>query len=922
MTRLSIPTRLTILSAALLCVLIGSNLYLNSQISATSDNLAEQARLVSLIRTANAAGKSFGDLKYWLTDLAVSLLLLSERNAIAARTAFDIHLKKIEPYDPALVSSIKNEVQALMAEDMQAVEAYTADERVLGNSLMAKARGHIRFIDEKLTTLTNRLEAEAHATANAGLRSAVTAVQRSYAIMVVATVFGLLLTFLVLRSIRVPLARLVTAMRAITGGNLQTVIPAPGKDEIGAMTQTLALFRDSLIEQERLAVERALAQEDLRRAQTRLVEAIEAITEGFALYDAEDRLVLSNSRYRGMYESLDLGIEPGMPYETIIRAAAANHLITDAEAHPDDWVRDRLKRHRDPVGSYEQARTNGQWLMISEHRTEDGGTVGVFTDITELKARETQLGEMVDQLAAARDAAMKATETKSQFLANMSHELRTPLNAIIGITEMLEEDALDLGQEDFITPLQRISRAGKHLLNLINDVLDLSKIEAGKMELHTESFELNTVIGDVVNMVTELAHSNNNQIEQTIPEDIGSMTADVTRVRQVVFNLLSNACKFTADGIIRVTVHQRRAITDEVEIEISDSGIGMSQVQLEKLFKEFSQADASTTRKYGGTGLGLAISQRICRMMGGEITVQSKPGEGSTFTVRLPRRLNDESGQIASGNNLSNQKPLTPLSTNGKARARQLNRALIVDDDPDARDTLATFFEKEGFEVSTASNGEEGLARAQALCPAVITLDVMMPGLDGWNMLRQLKADPALAPIPVLMISVLDEKNKGFSLGAADYLTKPIDRARLTALLRQYRVAAGEVLVVEDDPDTRQMMRRMLTAEGWQVREADNGRTALERVAEHSPDVILLDLIMPEMDGFEFLTALRSQPNAANIRVVAVTAAELNAEERQILSQGVESIILKNASEREVFLGEIRHFITTNLPAPETHSTG
>ncbi len=913
MSRFSILTRLAALSVALLIVLAGSNLFLTSRISQNVSILEEEVRLVSAITTANSASRAFGDLKYWLTELAVSLLVLSESNAEAAREELDAALTRLEPYDSEAVAQIRAEVTALNEQAMLAVDAYTDDERVVGNMLMAEARIHVQAVDKALAQLVSRLEAEARERGAITLESANQAVTLSYWVIGLGCLFALFFTWLVLQSIRAPLGRLVTAMREISAGNLETEVPPPGHDEIGAMSRTLSMFRDSLAERNRLQAEREEAQESLRRAQTRLVEAIETINEGFVLYDSEDRLVICNSRHREMYAGADVAIEEGVPYETIARAAAEKGLAIEAVGRAEHWLAQRITWHRDPVGSFEQHCSDGRWLKINERKTQDGGIVGIFTDITEQKQREAELSAMVDDLAEARDTAMKATEAKGQFLANMSHELRTPLNAIIGITEMLEEDAEDLGQEEFKEPLQRISRAGKHLLSLINDILDLSKIEAGKMELHLEPIDIRGVIDDAVNMVTLQANTNKNRIDVKCPQDIGEIVSDLTRVRQVVFNLLSNACKFTEGGVITIEVSDREA-DQGIEVVVRDTGIGMSAQQVSRLFKEFSQADSSTTRKYGGSGLGLAISRRFCQMMGGNISVVSVKGKGSAFTVYLPRRVSrsfvrsDSSGRCRAEE--VRTQPCGPGSLPIMGRS-----VLVVDDDPVARKVLSRFFEKEGFEVATAVDGKDGLARARQLRPSLITLDVLMPGVDGWSVLKELKADPELAAIPVMMVTILDEKNKGFQLGASDYMTKPVDRQRLSAMLAKYRddSVAGTVLVVEDDPDTRRLLVRILANENWQVREAENGKLGLESVEELRPDLILLDLMMPEMDGFEFLAALRARPEWAGLPVVVVTAAELSEEDRRRLNGGVEQVIRKAARNKDAFLHEVHDFIEKHV---------
>jgi PAS domain S-box-containing protein len=1159
MARFSIFSRLVLLAAVLLCVLIGTNLYLGRELGRNVDVLADQGQAIDLVKTADNANVAFGDLKYWLSDLAVSLLVRAEVRAEEARERLNAELALLEAYAPDEVAEIRAEVDQVVDVALQAVDAYTENQRVVGNSLMANARLHIEAVDELLRGLVARLQSEAQTVREGAAGQARDAVFAAVATVVAASVLGLLLTVVIVRSITRPMGRLVNAMEAITGGQLDTPVPSGGRDEIGAMANTLAMLRDSLAERERLTAEREQAEAAVRHMQGRLTDAVESISQGFALFDTADRLVLCNSRYGEMLHAGDRAtIEPGTPFETIVRDAAEKGRIRDALGRVDAWVAERLARHRKPGAPIIQQRSDGRWVQITERDTHDGGIVAIYADITDLKraeealrASEEQLraiignlpgvvwqcvrgadglaypffsprGEQIlglgrpsgaivanpevlteaihpddlpswraalersaadlsplaidfrirtawedwywfrslatprrqadgniawdgislnvselkqreEQLAAANerfDLAMRgsneglwdwnlksglmqvsprfkelcaidvegdtiepavwaarlhpedrarnedevrahlrgetdyvsseyrirqrddshrwvlarglgvrddagrvyrmvgsvgditarkqaelelrkamqqaeeATRAKSQFLANMSHELRTPLNAVIGITEMLEEDAEDLGQEDFIEPLRRIRGAGSHLLHLINEILDLSKIEAGRLELHEEEIDVKQLIDEIAMTAAPLADRNGNRLEIRCPDDIGSMRADLTRVRQVLLNLLSNACKFTEKGEVGLAVASVGAgNAAALTFTVSDSGIGMSPEQVAKLFQDFSQADSSTTRKYGGTGLGLAISRRLCRLMGGDVTVESAPGAGSTFTARLPRH-----GAAADASPGAAAHPGAPAPTDAE-RGRG-GKVLVIDDEQTVRDLMRRFLAREGFDVVTAKDGREGLELARQLRPALITLDVLMPEFDGWSVLQTLKGDPELAQIPVLMLTILDEKQKAYALGAADYMTKPLDRDRLRALLARYGTPGSRrILVVDDDADNRRRLARVLESEGWQVSEAENGRVALERLTGSPPDLIVLDLMMPEMDGFEFLVHLRKNEALRAVPVVVVTAATLTEADRARLNGGVERVLQRSDFQTDDLLAEVRALV-------------
>ena len=495
-----------------------------------------------------------------------------------------------------------------------------------------------------------------------------------------------------------------------------------------------------------------------------------------------------------------------------------------------------------------------------------------------------------------------ASQHKSQFLSSMSHELRTPLNAIIGLTEMMVTNAARFGTEKAAEPLRRVHRAGSHLLGLINQVLDLSKIEAGKLELSPDWVNLTPLINEVVDTARPLAEQNNNRLVVKGQENLGSLTVDPMRLRQILLNLLSNACKFTKQG--EVTLLARKLVNEGnwIEFAVSDTGIGMTPEQQAKLFEEFTQADSSTARQYGGTGLGLAITRKLARMMGGDVTLTSEAGKGSTFTVRLPANTDVPAG--------------APISSD-RGRSTRADCVLVIDDDATARELISDHLKAGGFSVVTAAGGVEGIKLAKELQPTAITLDVMMPDLDGWSVLAALRQNPELADIPVIMVSIVDDKRRGIALGAAGYLTKPIDRERLHRLVRRFQAPtrATRVLMVEDDASQRERMLGWLERPQWIVREAANGREALDLLREEKPDVILLDLMMPEMDGFEVVAALQGDKDWRDIPVIVITSLDLDAKDRERLNSGVQSVLVKEKFRPEDLVERIRHLVQSRPAA-------
>ena len=535
----------------------------------------------------------------------------------------------------------------------------------------------------------------------------------------------------------------------------------------------------------------------------------------------------------------------------------------------------------------------------------------------ELRRHRDHLGELVAQRTAelmelnhtlfqARDKAEDASRAKSSFLANMSHELRTPLNAIKGYSEMLMEEAEAEGRTGALADLRKIHTSGQHLLALINEVLDLSKIEAGKMTMHLEDFDLVALVREVFDAVRPQAVKNQTRLELETQLAALPMRSDHTKVRQTLANLVSNAVKFTERGEVRLRVATEEAAGHPwVEVTVSDTGVGMSEPQLARLFQAFEQADAATTRKFGGTGLGLALSRRFTEALGGTLTVTSTPGRGSVFTLRLPARPLPPPAlpQPAAPAALTTTPPGAPM-------------VLVIDDDANSRDLMVRFLQKEGFSPHTAADGRQGLLLARQLRPALITLDVMMPGVDGWSVLAELKADPMLADIPVMMLTMTEERDRGFTLGASEFLTKPIDFPRLASLLREYCPQPGDrpILVVEDDEISRHILRRNLEKEGYPVVLATNGREALEVIRLRLPAIILLDLMMPEMDGFAFAQAVRGRRDMRDVPIIVLTAKDLTEEDRQRLTGSVAGILQKQTLSAESLQSELRAALARHLP--------
>ena len=563
--------------------------------------------------------------------------------------------------------------------------------------------------------------------------------------------------------------------------------------------------------------------------------------------------------------------------------------------HPEDRERirdlwsERLHSRTPFHAEFRLRRRDGEW-RYSEARAApvlalDGSVrewVGINTDISDRRHAEEAMQE-------AKELAEGANRAKSQFIANMSHELRTPLSAVIGYSEMLAEEIEDIGQTHLLTDVGKIEASARHLLGLINDVLDLSKIEAGRMTVESVRFDVAAMLDEVVNATGALSAKKGNRFVLEAAEDLGAMQSDELKIRQCLMNLIGNAAKFTEEGVI--TLRARRESPDHMIFEVADNGIGMSAEQMERLFKRFSQADESTTRQFGGTGLGLAITRAFALRLGGDVTVESEPGRGSTFCLTLKTEVRSDDG-VGTPPVVIQPEPGTSEEQHLEAQ----QRILVIDDDPAARDILARFLKREGFGVTGAADGQAGLTLARALRPQAILLDIEMPKMDGWSVLHALRQDPILVDTPIVMVSVKNEQSLAYALGATDYLLKPVDWDRLKRVLDRVQPHRdGTVLVIDDDADARERMRITLTRHGWTVVEAADGQQALDRLDGISPNLILLDLIMPVMDGFDFLQQLRQRPGCDQVPVVVLTAKDVTPDERARLDGQADRIITKGS---------------------------
>jgi signal transduction histidine kinase/DNA-binding response OmpR family regulator len=509
------------------------------------------------------------------------------------------------------------------------------------------------------------------------------------------------------------------------------------------------------------------------------------------------------------------------------------------------------------------------------------------------------------ELQIKNEQAEEANRAKSIFLANMSHELRTPMNAIIGFSEILVERLHDRIETKYTGFLRSILQSGQHLLSIINDILDLSKVEAGKMELYPETFPVRAAIESVCAVMKGLSAKKGIAFEIDVADDVSEIETDHAKFKQILYNLLSNAVKFSRSNT-RVTIRARR-VDDSIAVSVIDRGIGIAPEHAGVIFDEFRQLDTATSRSYGGTGLGLSLVKKFVELQRGSVSVKSILGEGSEFTFVLPLRF---SGAAIPSPIVGRDGVVVPPG----------NRVLVVEDEDEAFDTLSAYLQSAGYVPIRARSGEEALKLARVMRPLAITLDLVLPGMEGWQVLRALKADEITADVPVIIVSMLDNRELAIAFGAQDYFIKPVDWPRMLRRLAEITgrdgVKRARLLLVDDDIHVHEMLEHELAHEGYVLDRVMTGAEALERVETTRPDVIILDLMMPGMSGFEVAERLRERESTARIPIVVLTAKDLTAEDRERLRLGVSGLVMKGSAAGARLIRAIRSLEASPRPSP------
>lgn len=680
------------------------------------------------------------------------------------------------------------------------------------------------------------------------------------------------------------------ALRRADGSTIDVLLQAtPMRDETGKIVASRSTWRDVTKQKE---AERALAaQEALYRT------LIEAAPQVIWVADADGQVALLNKawhEFSGRTEAESLGT----------RWAEALH----PEDLPDVLAKwDRAYNHGETYsgecrfqakdGSYQT------FIFIGTPVRNDAGEiinwVGINTNIADRVQAEIALQE-------AKDAAEYANRAKSEFLATMSHELRTPLNAIIGFSEILRDEILGTLNDEQKELVLDIRTSGNHLLAMINDILDLSKIEAGRMDLQLEYFSVQEAVTEVNTIITALANKKRIQLVLELSQDV-TIEADKLKFKQILYNLLSNAIKFTDEG---GTVTTKLEVSSSALLgSVTDTGVGISPQDREKLFQPFTQLDASSTRAHGGTGLGLALTNRLIQLHGGKIWVDSEINRGSTFSFTFPLHQQTEQIDVTAPD----------TSTSETAGSLDDNRTILVaEDNEQAAQLLGIYLTEAGYHVEYAIDGEEAIEKASEIRPFAITLDILLPKKDGWQVLREMKTKPNLQSIPVIIVSVTEERQLAFGLGAVDHLVKPIDKEILLASLQSLKLPSRDgsprILVVDDDPQTVRLLSTVLTSDGYDVLKVYGGSEAIETAISQSPDLIILDMMMPQVDGFQVIQRLTGDPRTCDIPIVICTALDLTDEDRDRLNGQIQSIIRKTGNVKEELLAAIKRIERLRMP--------
>ena len=687
-------------------------------------------------------------------------------------------------------------------------------------------------------------------------------------------------------------------LRRADGSTIDVLLQAtPMRDETGKIVASRSTWRDVTKQKE---AERALAsQEALYRT------LIEAAPQVIWVADADGQVALLNKawhEFSGRTDEESLGTrwaEALHPEDLPDVLAKWERAYTRGETYSGEC------RFQAKDGSYET------FIFIGTPVRDDSGKiinwVGINTNIADRVQAEIALQE-------AKDSAEYANRAKSEFLATMSHELRTPLNAVIGFSEILRDEILgDINDEQKELVLD-IHTSGNHLLAMINDILDLSKIEAGKMDLQLEQFSVQEAVTEVNTIINALANQKQIQLTLELNQDV-LIEADKIKFKQILYNLLSNAVKFTDEG---------GKVTTKFEVSssallgsVTDTGVGISPQDRAKLFQPFTQLDASSTRAHSGTGLGLALTNRLIQLHGGKIWVDSEIDEGSTFSFTFPLHQQEQQVEVAA--------PDASDSETTDASGGNLT-ILVAEDNQQAAQLLGIYLTEAGYEVEYAADGEEAIAKAAEIQPFAITLDILLPKKDGWQVLREMKTKPNLQSIPVIIVSVTEERQLAFGLGAVDHLVKPIDKETLLASLQSLKLpsrdGAPRILVVDDDPQTVRLLSTVLTNDGYEVLKVYGGSEAIETAISQSPDLIILDMMMPQVDGFQVVRHLTGDPRTCDIPIIICTALDLTDEDRDRLNGQIKSVIQKTGNVKEELLATIKRIerLRTSTQEAETRS--